>query len=103
MLNQRMGRRLVSVTHRVIFGVEQLILLKQISTSLLEGLNGTIRLHVLLGALAQESFDRMQPYFVFLLADWHGGDVMQLQPRVMPSPGSGKYPNDIAPCMSIKA
>ena len=45
-IKQRAGRRLISVTRRVIFGVEELIALKQISTSLLERLNGTIRQHV---------------------------------------------------------
>ena len=45
-VKERKGRRLVAVTRRVIFGVEELIPLKQISTSLLERLNGTIRQHV---------------------------------------------------------
>lgn len=45
-VKQREGRRLVSVTRRVVFGVAELIPLKQISTSLLERLNGTIRQHV---------------------------------------------------------
>lgn len=45
-VKQRAGRRLVSVTRRVVFGVAELIPLKQISTSLLERLNGTIRQHV---------------------------------------------------------
>lgn len=45
-VKHRQGRRLLSVTKRVIFGVEELIPLKQISTSLLERLNGTIRQHV---------------------------------------------------------
>jgi len=45
-IKQCAGRRLVSVTRRVIFGVEELIPLKQISTSLLERLNGTIRRRV---------------------------------------------------------
>lgn len=45
-IKQRAGRRLVSVTRRVIFGIEELIPLKQICTSLLERLNGTIRQHV---------------------------------------------------------
>jgi transposase-like protein len=45
-IKQRVGRRLVSVTRRVVFGIEELIPLKQISTSLLERLNGTIRQHV---------------------------------------------------------
>jgi transposase-like protein/IS1 family transposase len=45
-IKQCAGRRLVSVTRRVVFGVAELIPLKQISTSLLERLNGTIRQHV---------------------------------------------------------
>jgi len=45
-VKQRPGRRLVAVTSRVIFGVEELIPLAQISTSLLERPNGTIRQHV---------------------------------------------------------
>jgi IS1 family transposase len=45
-IKQRLGRRLVSVIRRVVFGVAELIPLKQISTSLLERLNGTIRQHV---------------------------------------------------------
>lgn len=45
-VKQRAGRRLVAVIRRVIFGVEELIPLQQISTSLLERLNGTIRQHV---------------------------------------------------------
>jgi transposase-like protein/IS1 family transposase len=45
-VKQRSGRRLISVTRRVVFGVEKLIPLKEISTSLLERLNGTIRQHV---------------------------------------------------------
>jgi hypothetical protein len=45
-VKQRVGRRLVAVTSRVIFGVEELIPRTQISTSLLERLNGTIRQHV---------------------------------------------------------
>ena len=45
-VKQRSGRRLVSVTRRVVFGVAELIPLKQISTSLLERLNGTMRQHV---------------------------------------------------------
>ncbi len=45
-IKQRAGRRLASVVRRVIFGVEELIPLKQISTSLLERLNGAIRQHV---------------------------------------------------------
>jgi len=42
-VKQRAGRRLVAVRRRVIFGVEELIPLQQISTSLLERLNGTRR------------------------------------------------------------
>jgi IS1 family transposase/transposase-like protein len=45
-IKQRAGRRLVSVTRWVVFGLAELIPLKQISTSLLERLNGTIRQHV---------------------------------------------------------
>jgi hypothetical protein len=45
-IKQRAGRRLVAVTRRVVFGLAELIPLKQISTSLLERLNGTIRQHV---------------------------------------------------------
>jgi transposase-like protein/IS1 family transposase len=45
-IKQRAGRRLVSVTRRVVFGIAELIPLKQVSTSLLERLNGTIRQHV---------------------------------------------------------
>jgi hypothetical protein len=45
-VKQRAGRRLVSVTRRVVFGVAELIPLKQISTPLLERLNGTIRQHI---------------------------------------------------------
>jgi IS1 family transposase/transposase-like protein len=45
-IKQRVKRRLVAVSRRVIFGVEELTPLKQISTSLLERLNGTIRQHV---------------------------------------------------------
>ena len=45
-VKQRERRRLISVTRRVIFGVEELIPRTQISTSLLERLNGTIRQHV---------------------------------------------------------
>ena len=45
-VKQRSGRRLISVTRRVVFGVAELIPLKEISTSLLERLNGTIRQHV---------------------------------------------------------
>jgi IS1 family transposase len=45
-VKQRVKRRLVAVSRRVVFGVEELIPLDQISTSLLERLNGTIRQHV---------------------------------------------------------
>jgi len=45
-IKQRQGRRLIAVTRRVIFGVAALIPLAQISTSLLERLNGTLRQHV---------------------------------------------------------
>jgi len=45
-VKQRIGRRLVSVTRRVVFGVEEVIPLTAISTSLLERLNGTIRQQV---------------------------------------------------------
>lgn len=40
------GRRFVGMTKRIVFGVEGLVPLVKISTSLLERLNGTIRLHV---------------------------------------------------------
>ncbi len=40
------GRRLISITKRIVFGVAELIPLALISTSLLERLNGTLRLHV---------------------------------------------------------
>jgi IS1 family transposase len=45
-IKQRVKGRLVAVSRRVVFGVEELIPLKQISTSLLERLNGTARQHV---------------------------------------------------------
>jgi len=45
-IKQRQGRRLVAVTKRVVFGVAELIPLTQISTSLLERLNGTLRQHI---------------------------------------------------------
>lgn len=45
-VKQRSGRRLISVTKRVIYGVAELVPLAKISTSLLERLNGTLRLHV---------------------------------------------------------
>jgi hypothetical protein len=44
-IKQRMKGRLVAVNRRVIFGVEELIPLKRISTSPLERLNGTVRQH----------------------------------------------------------
>lgn len=40
------GRRLVAVIRRIIFGVDEVVLLKQISTSLLEKLNVTIHQNV---------------------------------------------------------
>jgi|SRR5215208_4059536 len=45
-VKQRRGRRLISITKRVIYGVAELVRLEKISTSLLERLNGTLRLHV---------------------------------------------------------
>jgi hypothetical protein len=45
-IKRRVGRRLMAVTRLAIFGVEELTPLKQISTSLLERLGGTIRQHV---------------------------------------------------------
>ena len=45
-LKQRVGRRLVAVSKEVVCGVAELIPLCQISTSLLERLNGTLRQHV---------------------------------------------------------
>jgi IS1 family transposase len=45
-VKQHVGRRLVSITKRIIFGVSELMPLAQVSTSLLERLNGTMRLHV---------------------------------------------------------
>lgn len=45
-VKERKGRRLVSISKRVIYGVAELIPMKAISTSLLERLNGTIRQHV---------------------------------------------------------
>jgi hypothetical protein len=45
-IKQSAGRRLVSVTRRVVFGVAKLILIRQISTSLSDPLSGTIRHHV---------------------------------------------------------
>jgi len=45
-VKHRAGRRLVSVTKRLVFGVAELVPLTLISTSFLERLNGTLRLHV---------------------------------------------------------
>jgi hypothetical protein len=45
-VKQRQGRRLVAVVRQVVFGVAELIPLTQISTSLLERLNGTLRQQV---------------------------------------------------------
>jgi hypothetical protein len=45
-VKQRSGRKLISVTKRVIYGVAELVPIEKISTSLLERLNGTLRLHV---------------------------------------------------------
>jgi hypothetical protein len=45
-VKQRAGRKLVAVIKRVVFGVAELVPLSLISTSLLERLNGTLRLHV---------------------------------------------------------
>ncbi|NOT64282.1 MAG: hypothetical protein HOP19_29040 [Acidobacteria bacterium] len=45
-VKERVGRRLIAVTRRVVFGVAELIPLSQISTTLLERLNGTIRQHI---------------------------------------------------------
>jgi hypothetical protein len=45
-VKQRAGRKLVAVLKRVVFGVAELMPLRLISTSLLERLNGTLRLHV---------------------------------------------------------
>jgi len=45
-VKQRRGRRLISIVKRVIYGVAELVPLEKISTSLLERLNGTLRLHV---------------------------------------------------------
>jgi transposase-like protein/IS1 family transposase len=45
-VKQYVGSRVVGITKRVVFGVEEMIALDQISTSLLERLNGTLRLHV---------------------------------------------------------
>ena len=69
-VKERKGHRLVAVTRRVIFGVEELIPLKQISTSLLERLNGTIRQHVVplhrktrSFAKCRRSLDRQTQFF----------------------------------------
>lgn len=45
-VKQQVGRRLASVTKRMVFGIEELVPLIKISTSLLERLNGTLRGHV---------------------------------------------------------
>ena len=45
-VKERSGRKLVSITKRVIYGVGELVPLAKISTSLLERLNGTLRQHV---------------------------------------------------------
>lgn len=45
-VKERRGRRLVAVSKRVVFGVAELLPLAQISTSLLERLNGTLRQHI---------------------------------------------------------
>lgn len=45
-VKQRSGRRLVAITKRVIYAVAELVPMEKISTSLLERLNGTLRLHV---------------------------------------------------------
>ena len=45
-VKQHRGKRVVAVARRVVFGVAELIPLTLISTSLLERLNGTLRLHV---------------------------------------------------------
>lgn len=45
-VKHRRGRRLMAITKRVITGVAELVPLEQLSTSLLERLNGTLRLHV---------------------------------------------------------
>jgi transposase-like protein/IS1 family transposase len=45
-VKQRSGRKLLGITRRVIYGVAELVPLSKISTSLLERLNGTLRLHV---------------------------------------------------------
>jgi IS1 family transposase len=45
-VKQRSGRRLISITKRVIYGVAELVPMEKISTSLLERINGTLRLRV---------------------------------------------------------
>ena len=45
-VKHHVGRRMVSVSKRVIFGVVELVPLAQVSTSLPERLNGTLRCHV---------------------------------------------------------
>ena len=45
-IKQYVKGRVIGITERVVFGVEELVPLVKISTSLLERLNGTIRLHV---------------------------------------------------------
>jgi len=45
-IKQYVKGRVIGITKRVVFGVEELVPLVKISTSLLERLNGTIRLHV---------------------------------------------------------
>ena len=45
-VKHHVGRRLVEVSKRVVFGVAELVPLAQVSTSLLERLNGTLRGHV---------------------------------------------------------
>lgn len=45
-VKRHVGRRLAAVTKRVVFGVAELVPLAQVSTSLLERLNGTLRGHV---------------------------------------------------------
>jgi hypothetical protein len=65
-VKHRKGRRLVSVIRRVIFGAGELIPLKQISTSLLERLNGTIRQHVVPMHRKTRSFAKRQITFNLL-------------------------------------
>jgi len=45
-VKQRSGRRQVAITKRVIYGIAELVRMEKISTSQLERLNGTLRLHV---------------------------------------------------------